>query len=52
MTHITCRLTAKNQDQLRNPVLSNRVRATFTFYMDAERHEDARNDIALTNTAI
>jgi len=30
MTHITCRLTAKNRDQLRNPTLGNRVRATFT----------------------
>jgi len=25
MTHVTCRLTAKNLDQLRNPMLSNRV---------------------------
>jgi len=25
MTHVTCRLTAKNRDQLRNPTLSNRV---------------------------
>jgi len=31
MTHFTCRLTAKNRDQLRDPTLSNRVRATFTF---------------------
>ena len=31
MTHVTCRLTAKNQDQLRNPMLGNRVWATFTF---------------------
>jgi len=29
--HVTCRLTAKNQDQLQNPMLSNRVWATFTF---------------------
>ena len=29
MTHVTCRLTAKNQDQLWNPTLGNRVRATF-----------------------
>ena len=28
MTHVTCRLTAKNRDQLRNS--GNRVRATFT----------------------
>ena len=32
MTHVTCRLTAKNRDQLRNPTLSNQVWATFTFY--------------------
>jgi len=31
MTHIICRLTAKNRDQLRNPTLGNRVWATFTF---------------------
>ena len=31
MTHVTCRLTAKNRDQLRNPTLGNRVPATFTF---------------------
>ena len=31
MTHITCRLTAKNWDQLRNPTLGNRVWVTFTF---------------------
>ena len=30
MTHVTCRLTAKNRDQLRNPTLDNRVWATFT----------------------
>ena len=32
MTHIACRLTAKNRDQLRNPALGSRVSATFTFY--------------------
>jgi len=31
MTHSTCRLTAKNRDQLQNPTLDNRVWATFTF---------------------
>jgi len=30
MTHVTCRLTAKNRDQLRNSTLGNRVWATFT----------------------
>jgi len=29
MTHVTCRLTAKNRNQLRNPTLGNRVWATF-----------------------
>ena len=32
MTHITCRLTAKNQDQLWNPTLYNQVWATFYLY--------------------
>jgi len=31
MTHVTCRLTAKNRDQLPNATLGNRVWATFTF---------------------
>jgi len=31
MTDVTCRLTAKNWDQLRNPTLGNQVWATFTF---------------------
>jgi len=34
MTHPTCRLTAKNRDQLRTPTLGNRVCATFTFIID------------------
>ena len=33
MTHVTCRLTAKNQDQLRKPTLGNQVWATFTFFL-------------------
>jgi len=32
MTHVTCRLTAKNRGQLRNLTLGNRVWATFTFF--------------------
>jgi len=31
MTHVTCRLTAKNRDQLRNPTLGNRV--TFCLFL-------------------
>jgi len=54
MTHITCRLTAKNRDQLRNPTLGNRVWATFTFlvpeicwrtYKQTDRHD--RHDTSL-----
>ena len=36
MTHVTCRLTAKNRDQLLNSTLGNRVWTTFfTFYAAA-----------------
>ena len=31
ITHVTCRLTAKNRDQLHNCTLGNRVWASFTF---------------------
>ena len=34
MIHVTCRLTAKNRDQLRNPTLGSRVWATFTFTLN------------------
>jgi len=33
MTHVTCRLTAKNRDQLRNSTLVNRVWATFNLFL-------------------
>ena len=36
MTHATCRLTAKNRDQLRNPALGSRVSAASTFYIVVE----------------
>ena len=32
MTHVTCRLTAKNRNRLWNPTLGNRVWAAFTFF--------------------
>ena len=32
MTHVTCRLTAKNQNQLRNHTLGSQVWANFTFF--------------------
>ena len=35
MTHVTCRLTAKNRDRLRNPTLGSRSWATFTFLLSA-----------------
>jgi len=38
MTHVTCRLTAKNRDQLRNPTLGNRVFATFTIFRSRIRY--------------
>jgi len=45
MTHVTCRLTAKNRDQLRNPTLGNRVWATFTFfYTEAMRRLPFSNE--------
>jgi len=37
MTYVTCRLTAKNRDQLRNPTLANRVWATFYYVCVALR---------------
>jgi len=37
MTHVTCRLTANNRVQLRNPTLGNRVWATFTLYLQLPR---------------
>ena len=33
MTHVTCKMTAKNRDQLRNPTLGIRVWAPFTFFI-------------------
>ena len=38
MTHVTCRLTAKNRDQLRNPTLGNRVWATFDLLLHTCTH--------------
>jgi len=43
MTHVTCRLTAKTWDQLRDPTLGNRVWATFFIYL-------VRLHLARTNT--
>ena len=43
MTHATCKLTAKNRDQLRNPTLGNRVWATFTFLMYIDAAKSSRS---------
>ena len=37
MNHVTCRLTAKNRDQLRNATLGNRVWASFYESMAGEK---------------
>ena len=36
MTHVTCRLTAKNRDELRNPTLGNQVWAAFSFFIPCQ----------------
>ena len=38
MTHVTCRLTAKNRDQLRNHALGNRVRAIPLLFLRVSMH--------------
>jgi len=43
MTHITCKLTAKNRDQLRNPTFGNRAWATFTPFLYVLRNGDVTN---------
>ena len=47
MTYVTCRLTAKNRDQLRNPTLGNRVWATFSFFTGAQ--QQCRRSTALSS---
>jgi len=39
LTHQSCRLTAKNRDQLRNPTLGSRVWAAFTFTLNYHKSE-------------
>jgi len=50
MTHATCRLTAKNRNQLRNPTVGNRVWATFTFFYWAAQKKQ-RNEATAIHTA-
>jgi len=45
MTHVTCRLTAKNRDQLRSPTLGSRVWATLTFLCRMSGHFDGQSDV-------
>jgi len=53
MTHITCRLTAKNRDQLQNPSLGNRVWATFIFLYKYQRYQiDPRNELPCCDTEL
>jgi len=42
MTHVTCRLTAKNRDQLRNPTLGNRVWANFNPFLSLSESQHRR----------
>ena len=49
MTHVTCRLTAKNRDQLRNPTLGNRVWATF-FTITCTATHRATQQLSLATT--
>jgi len=44
--HRTCRLTAKDWDQPRNPTLGNRVWVTFTFFISISI-QDTENHIIL-----
>jgi len=49
MTHVTCRLTAKNQDQLWNPALGNRVRAIFFLpFNNNNNHDNVCGAIVMT----
>jgi len=51
MTHVTCRLTAKNQDQLWNPILGNRVWATFFYLLIGVLFGRVNNGKLYANTA-
>ena len=45
---VTCRLTAKNRDQLRNPTLGKRVWATFSFFfIQVSRHQNGKTSLDL-----
>ena len=46
MTHITCRLTAKNRDQLRDPTLGNRVWAAFALFTMRRPNDRAEHQLS------
>ena len=51
MTHVTCMVTAKNRDQLRNPTLGNRVRAIFYVFIVVTGSElDASSQLQTAST--
>jgi len=54
MTHVTCRLTAKNRDQLRHPTLGNRVWATFTYLhsVSIRTHQTRDGSLAVNSQPI
>ena len=45
MTHVTCRLAAKNRDQLRNPTLGNRVRGASFTSLPVNNQVDGHSDV-------
>jgi len=47
MTHVTCRLAAKNRDQRGNRTLGSRVSATFTFFLYRRSAKNARESFRL-----
>ena len=54
-THVTCRLSAKNRDQLRNPTLGNRVWAIFTLFTEKKpqcRYRQTTGALSLTVTLL
>jgi len=45
MTYVTCRLTAKNRDQLRNPTVGNRVNRVWATFFSVCRHVARLDDV-------
>ena len=51
MTHVICRLTAKNRDQLRIPTIGNRARATLPFIFHQNSCKAKDKELAESNFA-